>query len=132
MPRPKRKPSENIRNKLLGFLTEIYKLLTRLKGARRREEAGVETPEGLIQHAKVMDQITAELKAMLPQAPKHDQIGLGVEKWARTLGALQRHRQLNDNALTTIEDTIQASIEHASMPENQDRKKSSMNGPIGS
>ena len=122
MPRPKRKPPENIRSKLLGYLTDIYKLLTRLKRARRREEAGVETPQGLIQHVKVMDQITAELEALLPTAPKHEQIGLEVEKWARTLAAFQRHRQFNQNALTTIRDTIQASIEHANMLENQDRK----------
>ena len=92
MPRPKRKPSENIRSKHLGFLTEVYKMLTRLKIAIRREEAGVYTPQGLIKHVAALDQITAEMETLLPSAPKHKEISLEADKWARTLAALQRHR----------------------------------------
>ena len=69
MPRPRRKPSENIMSKLLGLLTEVYKFLTRLKRAKRREEAGVETPQGLIQHVQLLDQITAELEHCFRRHP---------------------------------------------------------------
>ena len=82
----------------------------------------METPQGLIQHVQVLDQITAELEALLPTAPKHEEVGLEADKWARTLAALRRHRQLHDNALTAIRDTIRASIRHVNMLENQECK----------
>ena len=80
MPRPRGQPSETIRSKLLGFLTDVYKLLARFKRAKRREEAGVDTPHGLIQHVQVLDQIIAELEALLPTAPKHEEIGLEADR----------------------------------------------------
>ena len=123
-PRPKRKPKENIRNKHLGFLTESHKLLTRLKRGLRRAEAGVETPEALIQHiANMDDQITAEKGALLPSAPKHSDVGLEASKWTRTLAALKKHRQVINKAVTNIRNTIQASIDYVHSLEYKDRKE---------
>ena len=41
MPRPKSKPPDNIRSKFLGYLTEIYKVLTRLKGPDAGKRQGL-------------------------------------------------------------------------------------------
>ena len=57
------------------------------------------------------------------QHPKHEEIGLGADKWVRTLTALQRHRQLNNNAITNIRDTIQASIEYVHTLGDKDREQ---------
>ena len=54
--------------------------------------------------------------------PNHEEVGLEADKWARTLAALLRHSQLNDNALTNIRDTVKASIDNINVLENQDRK----------
>ena len=99
MAKPRRKPPEKIRSQLLGFLSDVYKLLTRLKRTRRREDAGMETPQPLVNRVRDMDRITEEMERALQSAPKHEEVGLEADKWARTLAALSRHRQLNSNAL---------------------------------
>ena len=61
MRRPKSKPSESVRNAQLGFLTDLYKLLTRVRRPRRREEGDL-SPEGLVQVIRDMDSISQEMK----------------------------------------------------------------------
>ena len=111
MPRPKGKPSENIRCPQLGFLTDVYKLLTRAKWAQKKREEGDLIPQQVIQLIKDQDQISGdEMEAAVLQAPAHDCIGLEADKWARALPAVRSHRQLNTNAINTVHDTIKAAI----------------------
>ena len=79
----------------------------------------MDTPEGPINLVRDLDQISAELEALLPEAPRHEEVGLEADKWSRTLAALSRHRQLNDNALTNVRDSVKASIDHVNVLENQ-------------
>ena len=83
----------------------------------------METPQALIPHVANMDQMTAEIGDLLPTAPKHSEVGLEAGKWARTLAALKGHRQLNNNAVTELRNTIQASIDYVRSLEDKDKKQ---------
>ena len=81
MSRPRWKAFLNIRNRILGFLTDAYKLLTRLKRTQRREGGDLLVND--------QDRISEEMEHLLCDSPKHEEVGLEAGK----LGVVTRRPQ---------------------------------------
>ena len=121
MDRPKRTPKENIRIKTIGFLTDIHKLMTRIKQTKHREtlEMDGHQLEALVRD---QDKITDELKEAMTNLPKHDELGLEMDTWMRIVSGINNHRRFNINAINNIQDVLAAAIGHIQRLEGQDKQ----------
>ena len=73
--RPKRTPKENIRNKIVGFLTEAHKLITRAQKTKLRE-LRTQDAQQFVDLVRDQDRITKEIQLALQVMPAHAELGL--------------------------------------------------------
>ena len=110
--RTKRAPQDNHRNKTAGFITEALKLTIRAKKAKLRESRTVEAQQ-LVDLVRDQDRIQYEMSNLLEgDLPKHQDLGLTADRWARTLSGLKFHRNLTMPGLQQLQGTLQAAIDH--------------------
>ena len=105
----------------MGFLNEAYKLLTRAKRTKERETR-VQQPHQLIALVQDQDRIQDELSTLLGgNTPKHSEVGLQADKWARTLSGLRFPRNISITGLQQLQETYQAAVGHIQKLEGQDK-----------
>ena len=119
--RPKRTPQDNHRNKTTGFVTEALKLTIRAKKAKLREGT-TEEAQQLVDLVRDQDRIQDEMSRLLEgDTPKHQDLGLTSDRWARTLSGLKFHRNMALPGLQQLQSTLQASIGHVQTLEGKEK-----------
>ena len=104
--RPTRTPQEYPRNKVVGFLTEALKLTIRAKKTKVREGSVLDAQQ-LVDLVRDQDRIQQETTQLLAgDTPKHQELGLTADRWARTLSGIRFHRNMSIPGLQQLQSTL--------------------------
>ena len=104
--RPKRTPQEYPRNKVIGYLTEALKFIIRAKKTKVREGNVLDAQE-MVDLVRDQDRIQQETTQLLAgDIPKHQELGLTADRWARTLSGLKFHRNTPIPGLQQLQGTL--------------------------
>ena len=95
--------------------------MTRIKRTKHREtlEMDGHQLEALVRD---QDKIAEEVKEAMTNIPKHEELGLEMDKWMRIVSGINNHRRLNINAINNFQDVLGAAIGHIQRLEGQDKK----------